>query len=142
MTTLSENVKRNFEFGADPLYNDIPVIAADIIYEGAAVGESGSAGTARPLVAADTFLGFAAAKADNAAGSASAINVRVRERGRVQLAVTGVVSTADVGATVYADDDDSFTLTSSSNTAIGKIVRWVTSTTVIVAFESAQQRSI
>ena len=141
MTTLAANLKRAFEFNEDPLYNHIPIIASDIVYEGAAVGESSSAGTGRPLVAGDTFLGFAVAKADNSSGSASAINIRVREKGRTQLSVTGVTSTADVGATVYADDDNDFTLTNSSNSVIGKIVRWISSTNVIVAFQSAQQRS-
>lgn len=141
MTTLAANLKRNYEFNEDPLFNDIPIIATDIVYEGAAVGESSSAGTGRPLVAGDVFLGFALAKADNAAGAASDINIRVTEKGRVQLAVTGVVSTADLGATVYADDDNAFTLTNSSNTVIGKIVRWLSSTNVIVAYQAAQQRS-
>lgn len=141
MTTLAANTKRNFEFNEDPLYNDIPIIASDIVYEGAAVGESSSSGTGRPLVAGDTFLGFSVAKVDNAAGAASAKNIRVREKGRVQLAVTGVASTADVGATVYADDDNAFTLTNSSNSVIGKIVRWISSTSCIVAFQAAQQRS-
>lgn len=141
MTTLSTNLKRNFEFNEDPLYNDIPIIATDIVFEGAAVGESSSNGTGRPLVAGDVFLGFAIAKADNASGAAGDINIRVREKGRVQLVVTGVSSKADLGATVYGDDDNAFTLTNSSNTVIGKIVRWLMSTSVIVAFQSAQQRS-
>ena len=140
MTTLAANVKRAFEFNEDPVLNDVPMIAADIVYEGAAVGDS--AGTARPLVAADNFLGFAVAKADNSLGAASAINCRVSEQGRVKLSVTGVVDADDVRETVYADDDNSFTLTNSSNSAIGKIVRWVSGTTCIVQYEAVQKRSI
>jgi len=55
MTTLAVNLPRSYEQGDR---NDLPVVAADIIYEGAAVGDNAS-GLARPLVAADPFLGFA-----------------------------------------------------------------------------------
>lgn len=138
MTTLAANVARPFELGE---IQEVPVIASDIIYEGAAVGDNAS-GLARPLVAADPFLGFAESKADNSAGAASAIKVRVRTRGFVQLSVVGATSTADVSETVYAADDDTFTLTAGSNTAIGKVARWVTGTTCIVYFEALPVRSI
>lgn len=138
MTTLAADKARNFELGD---LQDLPMIASDIIYEGAAVGDNGS-GLARPLVAADPFLGFAERTADNSAGAASALRVRVRTRGQVQLAVTGAASAADVSETVYAADDDTFTLTAGSNTAIGKVSRWVSGTTCIVAFEALPFRSL
>lgn len=138
MTTLAADKERSFELGD---IQELPMIAADIIYEGAAVGDNAS-GLARPLVAADPFLGFAERTADNSAGAASARKVRVRTRGQVQLAVTGVASAADVSETVYASDDDTFTLTAGSNTAIGKVSRWVSGTTCIVAFEALPFRSL
>jgi hypothetical protein len=138
MTTLATNVPRSYEIGD---HQELPVVATDIIYEGAAVGDDGN-GLARPLVAADPFLGFAMRKADNAAGAASAIKVLVKVRGQIQLTVTGVASAADVGETVYASDDATFTLTAGSNTAIGKVSRWVTSTTCVVAFEALPFRSL
>jgi hypothetical protein len=138
MTTLAVNKPRAYEIGE---HNSLPMVGTDIIYEGAAVGDNGS-GLARPLVAADPFLGFAMRKADNAAGAASAVNVDVKQRGEIQLVVTGVASAADVGETVYAADDDSFTLTAGSNTAIGKVARWVSSTTCVVYFEALQVRSL
>lgn len=138
MTTLAADKARSFELGD---IQELPMIAADIIYEGAAVGDNAS-GLARPLVAADPFLGFAERTADNSAGAASALKVRVRTRGQVQLAVTGVASAADVSETVYASDDDTFTLTAGSNTAIGKVSRWVSGTTCIVAFEALPFRSL
>lgn len=138
MTTLAADKARNFELGD---LQELPMIGSDIIYEGAAVGDNGS-GLARPLVAADPFLGFAERTADNSAGAASALRVRVRTRGQVQLAVTGAASAADVSETVYASDDDTFTLTAGSNTAIGKVSRWVSGTTCIVAFEALPLRSL
>lgn len=142
MATLAVDSKRDFELNVDPAYCDVPVIASDIIYEGAMVGESSSTGTARPLQAGDVFRGFAVRRADNSAGSASDINVRIRQRGVVRIPVTGVSGAADLGATVYASDDDTATLSSTNNSAIGKIVRWESGTTCLVYFEGAQVRSI
>jgi len=138
MTTLALNKPRAFETGD---FNDLPVVATDIIYEGAAVGENGS-GYFRPLVAGDNFAGFAVAKADNSAGAAGAINVKVQQVGRIELEVTGVTAVTDEGSTVYASDDNTFTLSSTSNSAIGKIIRWISSTKCIVAFEAVSRRSI
>ncbi|MDF3821979.1 hypothetical protein P3G55_18890 [Leptospira sp. 96542] len=133
MTTLATDVARPFELGDR---NHLPVIAADIIYEGAAVGDNGS-GYARPLVAGDPFLGFAVAKADNSAGAAGAINVEVRQKGRVQLPIGGLAIT-DKGKTVYASDDNAFTLTASTNSAIGRVIRYVSSGIGIVQFDASR----
>lgn len=138
MTTLAANKPRAYEIGD---HNAHPMIAADIIYEGAAVGDNGS-GLARPLVAADPFLGFAMRTADNSAGAASATRVEVKQRGEIVLSVATVASAADVSEPVYASDDDTFTLVSAGNTAIGKVVRWVSGTTCVVYFEALPVRSI
>jgi hypothetical protein len=141
MATLAVDKPRVFELDAVKL-NEIPAIATDIIYAGAAVGESSSTGTGRPLVAGDVFLGFATERCDNSAGAASAKLIKLRSKGVVKLNVTSVSSTADVGDTVYASDDDTFTKASTSNTAIGKIIRWISGTTCLVAFEATYERSI
>jgi len=138
MTTLAANKPRGYELGE---FNEIPVIAADIIYEGAAVGDNGS-GLARPLVALDPFMGFAQRKADNSGGAASAIKVQVRTKGLIELTVVGASSAADVGEAVYASDDDTFTLTSTNNTPVGKVHRHVSGTTCVVYFEAVSARSI
>lgn len=133
MTTLAADKARAFELGDVRAY---PVIATDIIYEGAAVGDNGS-GYARPLVAGDPFRGFAESKADNSAGSAGAINVRVKERGIVQLSI-GSLAITDVGKPVYASDDDTFTLTASTNSAIGRVVAFVSTGVGMVEFNAAR----
>ncbi len=138
MTILADNKVRAYETGD---FNDLPVIAADIIYEGAAVGEN-AAGYFRPLVAGDNFSGMAVKKADNSAGAAGAINIKVRQKGRITIDVTGVSAVTDEGSTVYASDDNTFTLTSSGNSAIGKIIRWISGTKCVVAFEAVSRRSI
>lgn len=133
MATLTADKSRAYELGE---HNDLPVIAADTIFEGAAVGDNG-AGYARPLVAGDSFRGFAFAKADNAAGAAGDINVRTRRYGDAVLSIAALAIT-DVGKDVYASDDDTFTLTQSTNTRIGHVKRFIATGSGVVCFcESA-----
>lgn len=136
MTTLAANTPRVFEGG---LRNEIPVIAADIIYEGAAVGVVIASGHARPLAATDRFAGFAEAKADNSAGAAAAINVRVVESGKIQLSVAGAVIT-DEGQPVYATDDDTFVFLPTGGVFVGFVHRFVSSGVAIVAFDASNYR--
>ncbi len=132
MTTLATNKPRAYELGER---NHLPVIAADIIYEGAAVGIVVGTGLAQPLAAANLFAGFAVAKADNSAGSASAINVEVAKSGQVQLSVSGAVIT-DIGQPVYATDDDTFVFSPVGGVFIGFVKRFVSSGVVIVEFNA------
>lgn len=132
MTTLAANKPRDFEMGDR---NHLPVIASDIIYEGAAVGIVAASGHARPLVGGDRFGGFAVAKADNSAGAAAAINVEVVEEGEISLAVSGAVIT-DVGQPVYATDDDTFVFNPVGATFVGFVKRFVSSGVVIVDFDA------
>lgn len=131
MTTLAKNTPRNL-VGGD--INEHPVIAADIIYEGAGVGDNG-AGYVRPLVAGDMFKGFAEAKVDNSAGAAGDKTVRVLEKGKLQAAISGLVIT-DVDQPVYMSDDDVFTLVAVGNSYIGKVHRFVSSGIGIVSFNT------
>lgn len=141
MATLTADNPRVFELQEDAVFNDIPAVAADIIYAGAAVGDNGS-GYGRPLVAADPFLGFAHQQTDNSAGAAGDLYIRLRPKGYVVLNVTGVTGVGDVGDPVYASDDNTFTLTSTSNSAIGKVHRHESGTRCVVYFESVSNRSI
>jgi len=136
MTTLAVNKPRPYELGNR---NQFPVIAADIIYEGAAVGIVDATGHARPLNAADRFGGFAECQADNSAGAAAAINVDVIKSGEIELAVTDAVIT-DVGQPVYASDDDTFTLNPVSGAFIGFVKRFVSSAVVVVEFDAGVMR--
>lgn len=134
MATLAANKPRNYELGD---INAIPVIAADIIYEGAAVGIVAASGHARPLTSADKFAGFAEDKADNSAGAAAAINVRVKNRGTIQLACSGAVIT-DLGKAVYATDDDTFVLTAAGGVYVGVIRKFVSAGVVVVEYDVSQ----
>lgn len=132
MTTLAANKPRAYELGER---NHLPVIASDIIYEGAAVGLVDGTGHARPLTSADRFVGFAVAKADNSAGAAAAINVEVVKTGEIELAVTGAVIT-DVGQPVYATDDDAFTFLPVGGVFVGFVKRYVSAGVAVVEFNA------
>ena len=56
--------------------------------------------------------------------------------------MVGVTAISDVGATVYALDDNVFTLTSTDADAIGKITRYESGTTVLVYFQATALRSL
>jgi len=130
MTTLAANSPRIMEIGS---INGLPVITADIIYEGSAIGDNGS-GYAQPLVAGYPFRGFCQEKADNSSGANGAINVQAVDKGKAYLAVTSVAIT-DVGRPVYASDDAAFNL-SGIGTKIGHVYRYVSSGYCIVAFDA------
>ena len=132
MATLTTNMPRAYELGDD---NHIPMIAADIIYEGAAVGIVSASGHARPLTSADAFAGFAKYKVDNSEGAAAAKNIEVVKRGQVELSIASLAIT-DIGAAVYASDDDTFTLSSSSTVFIGFVKRFVSSGVGVVEFNA------
>lgn len=135
MTTLAANKPRAYEGGKDVIEeNQLPVIASDIIYEGAAVGSVAATGHGRPLVGGDKFEGFANAKADNSAGAAAAINVDLRTKGKIQLSVSGAVIT-DRGQPVYATDDDTFVFLPTGGSFVGLVHRFVSAGVVIVKFD-------
>ena len=133
MATLTKDAPRAYQLGD---LEDYPVIASDIIYEGAAVGENAS-GYARPLAAGDVFLGFATGVVDNSAGAAGDLNVQVRSKGRVQLAVGSLAVTDNDRVAVYASDDDTFTKTATSNSLIGYVSRFISSGVGVVEFDAA-----
>jgi hypothetical protein len=135
MTTLTENAQRLF--GGGGALNSLAVIAAEIIYEHAAVGKVLATGLARPLAAGDLFVGFANEQVDNSAGSAAALNIQLIRKGVATLTVAGVVIT-DVGQPVYASDDDTFTMapatTTVSNSFVGFVMRFKSAGVAEVAF--------
>lgn len=136
MTTLAANKPRTYEQGDRGMY---PVIAADIIYEGAAVGIVAGTGHARPLVAGDAFAGFAVYRADNSAGSAADIYVETQLRGQIELAVSGAVIT-DVRQPVYASDDDTFSFSPVGGTFVGFVKRFVSAGVAVVEFDAPSFR--
>jgi len=131
MTTLAVNTPRDKVLGD---INEIPMVAADIIYEGAAGGVVKATGHCRPLTSADLFCGFSINIFDNSLGAATAINARFDKKGSVVLTVAGVVIT-DVGQPVYATDDNTFTMLPTGGVFIGFVRRFVSTGVAEVEYD-------
>jgi len=133
MTTLAKDTPRTLVTGD---MNSIPIIEDDIVYEGAMVGLVAASGYGRPLVAGDIFMGHAVVKVDNTGGANGDKNIRLRSgRYRMVCTLTGVAIT-DVGAPVYASDDDTLTLTSTSNSFVGRVSRYIKANTAEIEFDT------
>jgi hypothetical protein len=131
MATATADIRRVIK--SDDTFNDLPM-AVDICYEGAAVGVVDATGHAQPLTSSDRFVGFAQRQADNSAGSAADIDVRVQTRGVIKLSVSGAVIT-DVGMPIYATDDTTFVFSPVGGVFIGFVSRFVSSGVVEVGFD-------
>lgn len=114
-----------------PRYGMVPVLANATPDKGEALGSSGGYG--RELTAGDGFMGFAEEQCDATGESSGAIEIRAIVGGRVTIPVVGA-SVTSVGAAVYASGSNAFTLTSASNSRIGKVLQWISGTTCLVEF--------
>lgn len=137
MTTLAANLVRAIKTGG--VTNDLPIIASDIIYEGAAVGLVSASGHARPLTSVDAFAGFATRKTDNSSGAAAALNAEVFREGIISLPVTGALIT-DVGLPVYASDDNAFSFNPVGGVYVGDTVRFVEAGVMEVQFDVGRMK--
>lgn len=132
MANLTANTPLVYERGNT---NSLPIKASTEIFLGSAVGLT--SGYARQLTAGDLFGGFADAHVNNSVATDGANTVPVIQSGLVALAITSAAVT-DIGKPVYASDGATFTLTATSNTRIGTIVRWVSTGNVIVKFDAGR----
>jgi len=113
----------------------VPVKANTKIYKGAMVGIDPTSGYARGYASGDFFVGHADCQADNSAGANGAINVDI-QKGRYALQVTlSGVTVADIGKDVFAVDDNTLSM-NKIGARIGKVLRYVSSNTAIVEFET------
>lgn len=130
---LSADTPRVYELGD---VNELTVAATVTIYEGAfvfALKADGTAVVASPALSTHAFAGIAIQ------GATAGNRVRIKDRGKVVMAVTGA-SAASVGAIVYASDDNTLTLTASTNVPVGYVSRHITSTTCLVEFRATAER--
>jgi hypothetical protein len=130
--TLAANTRQKFFSGDTALY---PVEAEAEIFEGAAVGDNGS-GYIEPLTAGKSFRGFAKEYALGTATNGET-KVLVQRRGALTLAISSL-AIDDVGKTVYASDDGTFTLSAqgtTANTKIGRVIQFVSTGYGIVEFD-------
>lgn len=113
----------------------LPVKAGVHIYKGALVGIDSATGCGRGLVAADAFAGVAYEEANNAGGTDGAVAVRVYTMGDFEHAFTSAARTNN-GAAVYASADNTLTLTSSGNSAVGRQIDAPSSSKILLRIKS------
>lgn len=137
---LSANTPRIYDGHGAFSDAKIQQLTATTIYEGAALGSSG--GYARPFNDGDVFLGFAMEYSANA-GASGSVSVMARRDCEVLLPVGGTLAITDIGATVYATADGTFSKTDSgSDTTIGKISRFESTTHAWVKAQAVPLRSL
>lgn len=130
MTTLTNDTNRVFEVNNDS--NAVALAAGTKVFQGSLIGKTAT-GYGRALEAGDTAMGFAKDNVDNTDGTDGEKIVEVKSMGKVSLFISGL-TIADIGKDVYASDDNTFTLTSTGNSKVGKIVRFEKSDYAIVYF--------
>lgn len=111
-----------------------PVDADVVLYQGTAAFIDASTGNATPLIGADgvnLFAGIVVAEKNNSGtnygGAAGDETVEVYGEGEFLLPFTGLTA-ENFGATVYASDNYTFTLTATDNAKAGEIVQVVSAT--------------
>lgn len=146
--SLTSDYPRAYASGVPTDVNDLVVKASTTVYQGQVLASSATenAGLVLPFDVAGTwttpfFVGFAETSVTQTASST--YRVKVRSKGRVILsAITGADSADDISKTVYASNDNTFTLTAGSNIAIGKIAGYVSGEGFHVQFEAAASASV
>ena len=100
-----------------------PVAAGAVIFVGAMFGIN-SAGYAVPMSLATGLacVGVAEFQCNNTGGAAGALTAIAQRRMAFRFNNPNSITLASVGATVYALDDNSVTLSSSGASAVGTIV--------------------
>ncbi|MFI3241212.1 MAG: hypothetical protein R3Y43_01435 [Alphaproteobacteria bacterium] len=131
MTALTTDINRIFESPNDS--NSVPLAGEVKIYQGALIGLNED-GYGQSLEAGDVAMGFAKDNLDNTDGADGERIADVKAQGKVSLFISGL-AIDDVGSKVYASDDNTFTLTATDNSLVGKIVRFEKADYGIVAFD-------
>lgn len=117
-----------------------PIAASTHIYAGTLVFLTAAGGFADDDTAtgANAFGGVAIDEGNNAAGANGDIEVECHTEGVFELQGSGFTQ-ALVGDKIYASDNYTVTGTSTSNTLIGRCVRFVSATRILVKIEVGTQ---
>lgn len=115
-------------------FNMIPLASGAHVFQDSAIGVA--SGYAAQIVNSTAFAGHAVEEVDNSAGGNGAKSVKVRNgRYRKEVTLSGVAQT-DLGAAVYMTYGGTYTLSDSSSVKVGRMVRYVTTDTCVVEFDT------
>lgn len=119
---ITKDTPRNYDPAVAPLFLDMPGKVSTTFYEGMFLSDDGGNGEADSLTASEGFVGVCERGVITNA-TTSDINVKVRQQGILKdIAVTGLTGDTNYGVAVYASDNGTLTLTSSTTfVQIGKV---------------------
>lgn len=120
---------------------DMILTASTTVYEGSFVSVAAGTGTVAPTAAGaggTVFVGIALKKVTSAASGTYTVPVLCG--GYFQHALASVAS-ADIGKVAFASDDNTLTLTDTSNTAVGRIVNVPATGTCVVKMKTVGEVS-
>ncbi len=131
----TKNIKRQTRFVRNTKPRTLPMVAATEYFMGALVFIDSSDGTASKVTAtgANLFGGVLVDHTDAVASPGVDDRVLV-DVGQVEEVTLTGAGPEDVGDPVYASDDNTLTLTPTSNTLVGRVHSFVTTDTVTVEF--------
>jgi hypothetical protein len=113
----------------------LPIKASTSVYKGALLGIDSGTGCVRGLVAGDAFAGISYEEMSNGTATDGAVKVRAYTVGDFEVPL-GSAAQSNNGALVYASADDTFTLTSTDNSAVGRQVDAVGSDKIVLRIKS------
>lgn len=119
---------------------DYPMLASATIYEGSLVGLS--SGYARALTALDTFVGIAQKGCVETTAANGGETCRVRAGVWREEFTLASVAITDVGKPVYATDDGTLSLTPGAYSAVGKVIRYISSNLAEVEFHTCDPNAL
>ncbi len=126
---MALSANREVDRYVDQEIRSYPAGPGSHVYKGGFVGLN--SGYARALHSGDRCVGIAYEEADNTAGSAGDVEVRVFTLGDFRHALPGAVAT-NVGDAVYASDDDTLTFESTDNSYVGVCVNVLEAGTIVL----------
>lgn len=109
---------------------DLPLGASETVYKGGFVSLDAGDLFGAPLAAGEAFVGIALEKVVSGSSN-GASTCKVLTGAVFQQAITSIAQ-ADIGKLVYASDDQTLTLTSTSNSQVGRIINVPATGTAVV----------
>ncbi len=129
---LSANT--NINRYVDQQLRTVQVKGSTTIYRGSLVSLERSSGYARPLNAADMFLGVAYGQCDNSSGSNGDMEATVFTQGDFEMSLAGAART-DIGKPVFASDDATLSFAGNGKSYVGYVVDSPASGSIILRID-------
>ena len=133
--TAREASRKTADVVATPVQTGIKINKGTLV----SIDNTGFGRPARSGIATDVFAGVSYESADNTPGVAGAVRARIYKSGSFVFAKNAATAATDLGQKVYAADDQTLTLTATSNTFVGVVVSIVDAANLRIRIDQASQ---